>query len=344
MHPVVEIQQPNQTTLFVSVRGPLVLGRECDGLLLADPQVSRRHLALDAVDGRVMVSDLGSTNGSTVDGRRLVEPVALEAGAVVRLGETTIRLDVPVDQTVRISDLARQTLVVNGDDPTSTLVTPMSTVGTSDAEPAIARQRPVDTSPVGRHTSIDVVAAKVQSDGLDTRFLPVDQGTITIVFSDIESSTERNVELGDQAWFDVLATHNRIVSERVAQYEGNIIKNQGDGFMLSFPGARKALDCMMAVQRDLTAHSNAQPERAVRIRVGMHTGEVLADADGDLFGQHVVVAARVANLANGGEILVSSLTKEIIVSRGDIEFEAPREVHLKGLGDAIVYPMDWTAH
>ena len=73
----------------------------------------------------------------------------------------------------------------------------------------------------------------------------------------------------------------------------------------------------------------------------MHTGEVLADADGDLFGQHVVVAARVANLAHGGEILVSSLTKEIVASRGDVQFDAPREVHLKGIGDAIVYPVDW---
>ena len=112
---------------------------------------------------------------------------------------------------------------------------------------------------IGRRTSIDIVAAKAQNDGVDVRSLPVDQGTVTIVFSDIESSTERNVELGDQAWFDVLGIHNRIVSNRVTEYSGTIIKNQGDGFMLSFSGARKALDCMMAVQRDLTAHSNAQP-------------------------------------------------------------------------------------
>jgi class 3 adenylate cyclase len=212
---------------------------------------------------------------------------------------------------------------------------------TPSAPSEFAPQRPVVAGGVGRRTSIDIVAAKAQNDGVDVRSLPVDQGTLTIVFSDIESSTERNVELGDQAWFDVLGIHNRIVSERVAEFGGTIIKNQGDGFMLSFPGARRALDCMVAVQRDLTAHSSAQPERAVRIRIGMHTGEVLADADGDLFGQHVVVAARVANLAAGGEIVVSSLTKEIVASRGDIEFDPPRQVHLKGIGDAMVYPLDW---
>ena len=346
MHPVVEIQQPNQTTLFVSIRGPLVIGRECDGLLLADPQVSRRHLSLDVADGRVVVTDLGSTNGSTLDGERLLAPVPLDQGAVVRCGETTIRLDAPVDQTVRAPTAARQTIVVDGDDPTRTRVTPESAPASTGrpaapAPPAFAPQRPVSADGIGRRTSIDIVAAKAQNDGVDVRSLPVDQGTVTIVFSDIESSTERNVELGDQAWFDVLGIHNRIVSNRVIEYSGTIIKNQGDGYMLSFSGARQALDCMMAVQRDLTAHSSAQPERAVRIRIGMHTGEVLADADGDLFGQHVVVAARVANLANGGEILVSSLTKEIVVSRGDIRFDPPREVHLKGIGDAIVYPMDW---
>ena len=111
MHPVVEIKQPNQTTLYVSVRGPLVIGRECDGLLLADPQVSRRHLALDVADGRVIVTDLGSTNGSTLDGRRLGAPVALAAGNVVQCGETTIMLDAPQGATVRTAPTDRSTLV-----------------------------------------------------------------------------------------------------------------------------------------------------------------------------------------------------------------------------------------
>lgn len=378
MHPVVEIKQPNQTTLYVSVRGPLTVGRECDGLLLGDPQVSRRHLSLDVADGRVVVTDLGSTNGSTIDGQRLSTPVALSPGNIVRCGETTIRLDVPEDVTVRSGNIGRGTLVAGATetvDPTRTIVTGTPGAGTvtppfvaesspnqpptappPPAQPVPAPpyapaspspdgsypvQRPNPNSAEFRRTSIDIVAARVQDDGVDMRSLPVDQGTVTIVFSDIESSTERNVELGDQVWFEVLGTHNRIVADRVNQHGGTIIKNQGDGFMLSFPGARKALDCMMAVQRDLMTHSSANPQRAVRIRVGMHTGEVLADADGDLFGQHVVVAARVANLADGGEILVSSLSKEIIVSRGDIVFGVPRSVHLKGIGDAVVYPMDW---
>lgn len=347
VHPVVEIRQPNQPPLFVSIRGPLEVGRECSGLLLADPQVSRRHLSLDADNGRVIVSDLGSTNGSTLDGTRITAPSVLAAGSEVKCGETTIRLDAPAPVATRPADAAKGTLVTGATpDPTGTIIAGQAgSPPNSAGDPMHAAVRPVaGVDDAARRTSIDMVAASAQSDGVDVRSLPADQGTVTIVFSDIESSTERNVQLGDQVWMEVLGNHNRIVTERVEQFRGTIIKNQGDGYMLSFSGARMALDCMMAVQRDLTAHASANPDRSVRIRIGLHTGEVLADQDGDLFGTHVVVAARVANLAEGGEILVSSLTKEIIASRGDITFEPAREVHLKGIGDAQVYPMDWARH
>lgn len=350
MHPVVEIRQPNQPPIFVSVRGPLEVGRECRGILLADPQASRRHLLIDVSGGSVTVNDLGSTNGSTIDGVPITAPTVLAAGRTVRCGETTIRLDPPPAVSPAPGGLGKDTISADAaTSPSRTVIaTPTPSPGASapsaPADSATVPQRPVWIDDEMRRTSIDLVAASAQSDGVDVSALPADQGTLTIVFSDIESSTERNVALGDQAWFEVLAIHNRIVAKRVDEYGGTIIKNQGDGFMLSFPGARRALDCMMAVQRDLTEQSSSHPERAVRIRVGMHTGEVLADADGDLFGQHVVVAARVANLATGGEILVSSLTKEIIASRGDIAFEPGREVHLKGIGDAVVYPMDWARH
>lgn len=353
VHPVVEIRQPNQPTLFISVRGPLEVGRECSGVLLADPQVSRRHLSIDVDAGRIVVSDLGSTNGSTLDGNPLVAPSVLAPGSVVACGETTIRLDAP-EPTATPGGDGKGTIVSGANlDPTGTIVaqppsvspTASPTASPSSPDPMQVAQRPVAGGDEAVYrTSIDMVAESAQSDGVDVRALPADQGTVTIVFSDIESSTERNVQLGDQVWMQVLGDHNRIVTDRVNQYGGTIIKNQGDGYMLSFSGARMALDCMMAVQRDLTAHASANPDRSVRIRIGMHTGEVLADSDGDLFGTHVVVAARVANLAEGGEILVSSLTKEIIASRGDITFDPPREVHLKGIGDALVYPMDWARH
>jgi class 3 adenylate cyclase len=120
-----------------------------------------------------------------------------------------------------------------------------------------------------------------------------------------------------------------------------VVKNQGDGFMLTFGGARRALRAMIDVQRDLNQFALDNPDKGVRVRVGVHTGEVIAE-DGDIFGKHVMLAARVGGLANGGEILVSSIVREIAGARGDLTFGEPQTVALKGIaGDHVVYPLCW---
>ena len=93
--------------------------------------------------------------------------------------------------------------------------------------------------------------------------------------------------------------------------------------MLSFSSARSAVQCMSEVQRALEAHARSNPADAIHIRVGLHTGEVILGDDGDLFGKHVVLAARIANEAKGGEILVSSLVREIVDARGDLSSASP---------------------
>lgn len=133
-------------------------------------------------------------------------------------------------------------------------------------------------------------------------------GTVTIVFSDIENSTRRAVELGDVAWMEVLKVHNAIVRRQVARFRGTEVKSQGDGFMLTFSSARAALDAMIETQRALHTWARFQPADAVRVRVGVHTGEVIRERD-DVFGKHVMLAARVANAARGGEILSPCSTR-----------------------------------
>jgi class 3 adenylate cyclase len=111
--------------------------------------------------------------------------------------------------------------------------------------------------------------------------------------------------------------------------------------MLTFPGARRALRCMIAVQQELQQRTEEHAESSVRIRVGVHTGEVIVES-GDIFGKHVMFAARVANLALGDEILVSSLVREIASARGDLKFGDPRTATLKGIeGEHLVYPLLW---
>jgi class 3 adenylate cyclase len=114
--------------------------------------------------------------------------------------------------------------------------------------------------------------------------------------------------------------------------------------MLCFRSARQALLFAVGLQQDLEARAHQAPDRAISVRIGMHTGEVLVDDVGDLIGQHVVIAARIGSLASGGEILVSSLVQQIAQPRGDLRFVAPREVELKGInGTHTVYAVDWQA-
>jgi class 3 adenylate cyclase len=186
-----------------------------------------------------------------------------------------------------------------------------------------------------RATSIDRVAASAATEAAAIAATPTGgDDTVTIVFSDIESSTERAMALGDQRWYEVLGIHNGIVRTRVAEFGGREVKSQGDGFMLTFPSARRAVQCCIAVQQDLAAFARSDPDSAVRVRMGVHTGEAIVDDDGDLFGKHIIVAARIANLAKGAQILASGLTSEITSSRGDLRFAPPEEVQLKGIEGA----------
>jgi adenylate cyclase len=115
--------------------------------------------------------------------------------------------------------------------------------------------------------------------------------------------------------------------------------------MLSFPSARAAVLAAMAMQRELAVYSAEHPATAIKIRIGAHTGEAIVDAEGDLFGKHIILAARIANISDGGQILVSTITREIASSRGDLPFGEAREVTLKGLeGVHHVFEVKWNEY
>ena len=115
----------------------------------------------------------------------------------------------------------------------------------------------------------------------------------------------------------------------------------GDGFMLAFASARNAIQCSIAVQRAFAAHNNQGTGEPIRVRMGLHTGEAIKEEQ-DFFGRNVILAARISAKGRGGEILVSSLVKELTESAGDIRFEGERDVELKGLGGFTrIYPVLW---
>ncbi|KRE28443.1 cyclase [Mycobacterium sp. Soil538] len=175
-------------------------------------------------------------------------------------------------------------------------------------------------------SSVDELAAWARVERPDLARITSD-GRVVLVFSDIEGSTQRNESLGDREWVKVLERHNALVQRQVADHHGYVVKNQGDGFMIAFAEPADAVRCSMAIQRALLEN----PERydGIRVRIGIHAGTSVRRGD-DLFGRNVAMAARIADLAAGGEILVSDELRKAM-GFGDIGFEEPVEVELRGL-------------
>jgi adenylate cyclase len=326
------VRQPKCKPLVIAVRDVVDIGRDCDGLLLSDPEVSRRHVSLTLDGDAVVLEDLGSTNGTMLNGTTITGPVHLDEGDVALLGRTELQLLAVTGRGRPV----RKPMPISGA-VTGVVTDPRS----SPAAGAVVRGK-ADTSGA-RMTSIDAMADAVDEEQAKVAKLAAGGGTITIVFSDIEASTTMAMSLGDTKWFEVLGEHNEIIRRNLKAHGGTEIKSQGDGFMLTFPGARAAMLAMIDIQRDLAERAAGGTDAPIRIRIGMHTGEAIVDAEGDLFGKHIIMAARIGALAEGGQILASSITKEITSSRGDLAFGPAQEVTLKGIeGTYQVYEVLWT--
>jgi class 3 adenylate cyclase len=192
-------------------------------------------------------------------------------------------------------------------------------------------------------TSIDDVIEAVESERPDIRRYAAPDGTVTILFSDIESSTAMTERLGDERWIEVLRDHNLVFRQRLRAHGGFEVKNQGDGFMLAFPDPVEALRCAIEVQRAFAERGAERPDERVRVRMGLHTGEAIAE-EGDFFGRNVILAARIAAQAAGDEVLVSEALHDHADGEDGLDFDGGRELELKGLaGRHRVYRAEWHA-
>ena len=160
--------------------------------------------------------------------------------------------------------------------------------------------------------------------------MAADDGTVTIMFSDIEGSTALNASLGDTRWVRVLAAHDELVETYVEKYRGLIVKTQGDGHMVVFTTPQLALRAALDIQRAFGAkwnHSRELRRTPIKVRIGLHTGTAI-ERGGDYLGQNVALAARVAAQAGGGEIYV---TEDVADACDDeFRFAAAGSVQLKG--------------
>lgn len=163
------------------------------------------------------------------------------------------------------------------------------------------------------------------------------EGTVTVAFTDIEGSTRIVDQLGDRAARALFHDHDRIVRDVVSDHGGVEVEQEGDSFMLAFDGVRRALGCVANVQRALEREGPA----GVRVRIGLNTGEVIAESD-RYFGRTVFVASRVAGRAAGGEILVSEVTRTL--AGDDFRFGERGTCELRGLkGSHRLHELLWRA-
>lgn len=163
------------------------------------------------------------------------------------------------------------------------------------------------------------------------------QGTQTILFTDLEGSTDIRVRLGDTAANEVFRQHDQLVRSRIEAGGGTDIKALGDGFMALFSSASKAIETAVSIQRSIEEYNDANPERAISVRMGLNSGDV-THSDGETHGTAVHAAARVAAKAQGGQILMSQIVSDLSGSHGQIKVVDRGLFWLKG------FPERWRLH
>jgi class 3 adenylate cyclase len=167
-----------------------------------------------------------------------------------------------------------------------------------------------------------------------------DPGIRTILFTDIVDSTSLTQSLGDEAAMELLRVHDAIVRNALTATTGREIKHTGDGIMASFFSAAGAVRCAKQIQSDLAKHREANPERAIKVRIGAAAGEPVEHA-ADLFGSTVQLAARLCSQAEPEQILVSNVVAELCLGK-TLAFQSLGEVSLKGFGEAVrVHAVVW---
>ncbi|MBI5948988.1 MAG: protein kinase [Chloroflexi bacterium] len=201
-------------------------------------------------------------------------------------------------------------------------------------ERAIARRLELQGVASGNAgASIDTVYRSVHAERPDLSLHASPDGTVTLMFTDIENSTALTEQHGDAKWLELLRYHNAVVEREVRGHGGRVVKNRGDGYMLTFANPARGLDCALAIQQALAGHE------VIRVRIGIHTGNPAREGD-DFFGTDVNLAARVADSARGGQVLVSERVHGLLAPTHPGRFGEPVEAGLKGLsGQHRLYPV-----
>ena len=195
--------------------------------------------------------------------------------------------------------------------------------------------------PAERRSTIQVLASSVLDDELDFGGHSSPDGAVTLLLTDVEGAAALLQRLGDKRSNDLLRDHNSIVRQLARAYSGEIVRSEQDGYLITYASAHSALWCALELRDAFAGLPLPQTGEPLGVRIGLHTGHIIADA-GSLFGRNVVLAARIADRARAGEILVSSLLKEYTEDDPRFAFEHAGDVHFKGVArEHRIYSVRW---
>jgi class 3 adenylate cyclase len=188
-------------------------------------------------------------------------------------------------------------------------------------------------------TSIDVIASALEPVIPAVERMSSPDGALTLMLSDIADADTAADGLGQERWEHLLSDHHLLVERLVSQHDGQILKFERDGFLASFNSAHAGLHAGLDLQR--TFAGDRQDGHGLALRVGLHSGFVIANPEAPL-GRNVVLAARIAAQARAGEILVSSTVKQYTEADTSFQFEPRGDHHFKGLlGEHTLYSVPW---
>lgn len=173
--------------------------------------------------------------------------------------------------------------------------------------------------------------------GLSQTNTPASQGTQTILFTDLEGSTDLRVRLGDAEANQVFSEHDQLVRTLIEAGGGTDIKGLGDGFMALFTSASRAIETAVSIQRAIEARNASKPAQAISVRIGLNSGDI-TQAEGEAHGTAVHAASRVAGKAQGDQILISQIVSDLAGSLGSTKLADRGLFWLKG------FPDRWRLH
>jgi class 3 adenylate cyclase len=166
----------------------------------------------------------------------------------------------------------------------------------------------------------------------------ISEGTVTLVFTDVEGSATWAERVGDEAWAGLISWHDEMIGKIAGSHGGTVVKTLGDGAMIAFDSTRQAARAAIKIQRAMGGSDGPAP---LQLRIGVHIGDAVQTED-DYLGHAVNKAARIAAAANGGQIMVSRVVQAMLGDTPEFNFGDGADVELKGLpGVHEVAPLLW---